>query len=160
MIRMMMLCAALAQGSYARELDPVAFLAAGFEGEGKSLLGPYQETQSGEWGLNKTVLVVRTRSFSGDMTYFEDLRIFSWDNAKKKIRLRQYAMGDLAEYDVEVKDGGKTLVFQETTHEGRTRKEWRYTVSVKGPEGFSYRVESKEGAAFADYVAGTLRRKN
>jgi hypothetical protein len=89
---------------------------------------------------------------------FEDVRVFSWDNAKKKLRCRQFAMGDLAEYDVEVKDGGKTIVLNETAHEGRVRQEWRYTFTMKDG-GWSYAVDAKEGGKFSKYVSGSLAKK-
>lgn len=145
--------------SYAKELAPLAPLVGTVEGDGQSLMGPYRETQTGEWGLNKTVLIVRTKSTAGGMTVFEDVRVFSWDNEKKKIRCRQFGMGDLAVYDVDVRDGGKTIVLNETAHEGRVRSEWRYTFTFKNDREFSYVVDAKDGGKFSKYVSGTLARK-
>ena len=122
------------------------------------MIGPYDEKQVGEWSVNRTVLTVRTRSEMDGVTVFEDLRIFSYDNQKKRIRMRQFAWGDLAIYDIEVKDGGRTLVFNETAHEGTGRPEWRYTFAV-GEGAWSYVTEEKRGAKFGTYVKGKLALK-
>lgn len=145
--------------SHEKELGPLAFLVGTFEGEGKSLLGPYRETMTGEWAAHKTVIVIRSRSVAGETTVFEDLRVISYDNAKKRLRMRQYAMGDLAEYDIDVHDEGKTLVFRETAHEGRGRPEWRYTLTVPSSDAFSYTVEDRHGGSIRPYVSGSLKRK-
>lgn len=149
----LLLCAAAA----ADGLDPVSFLAGEFEGEGKHQWGTYTETLTGEWALGRSVLIVRSKSTMQGRIVFEDVRVFSWDAAKKRVRMRQYAMGDLAIYDIEAKDG--TVVFKETAHEGASRPEWRYTIR-RGEDGFEYRVEAKgKDGVFAPYVAGALRRK-
>lgn len=141
--------------TWEKELAPVACFVGSFEGTGTSPTGKYEETMTGEWANNKTAIVVRSKSAMGSTAVFEDLRIFSWDDQKKRIRARQFAMGDLAVYDVEVKDDGKTLVLKETEHEGRRREECRYTIKVI-ERRFKYVVLAKGRDGFEPYVSGTL----
>ena len=158
-MNLILTCLLLIPQSHEKELKPVSFVLGVFEGEGRSGMGAYKETMTTEWGPGKQTLILRSRSTAGSMTVFEDLRIISYDNKGKKLRMRQWAMGDLAEYDVEVKDDGKTLVFTETSHEGRGRPEWRYTWTRKGDDSFSYVVETKRGDRYSEYVSGSLTRK-
>ena len=157
-IALLIACAALhAQGTptYENELAPVSFLVGKFYGKGSHPWGQYDETLTGEWRHNKTIIVVRSQSRIQGRVVFEDLRVFSYDPAKKIIRMRQYALGDLAVYEVAVE--GDNTVLNETAHEGGTRAEWRYTYTKSG-DGFSYAVhaKNKEGA-FVPYVSGELR---
>lgn len=144
--------------TYEKELQPVAFLAGTFQGKGRSPLGEYDETISVEWAQNKTLLVLRSKSTVDTMTVFEDLRVFSYDPEKKRIRCRQFAMGFVGTYDVEVKEGGKTVVLNEAECEGKM-DEWKYTFTAE-EKGFSYRLETKAQGKFREYVKGTLTRKN
>lgn len=143
--------------TWEKELAPVACFLGSLAGKGASPMGAYDETMTGEWANNKTVIVVRSKSAMGSRVVFEDVRIFSWDDQRKRIRARQFGMGDLAVYDVDVKDGGGTLVLNETAHEGRQREEWRYTIQV-GKDGFSYVVDAKGPGGFSNYVSGSLKR--
>jgi dipeptidyl aminopeptidase/acylaminoacyl peptidase len=142
----------------AKELEPVSFLVGSLTGEGSHPLGRYDETLRGEWSLNRTVIVVRSRSAMEGRTVYEDLRVFSYDPTRKVIRMRQYGLGDVAVYDVRVEDGGKRIVLQEVAHEGNARGEWRYTYRRKGATEFEYQVDARHGDAWKKYVAGSLRR--
>lgn len=142
--------------SWEKELAPVACFVGSLAGKGSSPIGDYEETMTGEWANNKTVIVVRSKSSMDGTAVFEDVRIFSWDDQKKRIRARQFGMGDLAVYDVDVRDGGRTLVLNETAHEGRQREEWRYTFRLD-EAGFRYVVDAKGRGGFAKYVEGSLK---
>jgi dienelactone hydrolase len=152
-------CAILAQAQgFGTELEPVAFLVGKLTGQGTHPAGRYDETLIGEWSLSRTVIVVRSRSVTQGRTVYEDLRVFSYDAARKVIRMRQYAMGDVAVYDVAVEEGGKRIVLREVAHEGNARGEWRYTYRLKSATEFDYQVDARQGDAWRKHVAGTLRR--
>ena len=144
--------------SHARQLAPLAGFVGAWQGTGTSQLGPYTETLSGEWALNRTAIIVRTQSTAGGQTVFEDLRVFSYDPARDRLRLRQWAFGDLIEYDVVVADDGRRLVASPTAQEGGVRAPWRYTWTLSEDGGIHYLVETQEGGAWSSYVTGTLRR--
>lgn len=147
------------ESGYEKELKPVSFLVGTFEGKGESAYSPYAETTVAEWGVGKTIITLRTRSSAGGRTLFEDLRVFSYDNEARKIRMRQYANGNLAEYDVVVSDGGNTLVFNQTSREGLGRPAWRYTLTRDGDAAYSYIVEAKRDGTFSEFAKGSLARK-
>lgn len=139
--------------SHAEQLKAIAFLAGNFTGQGANPIGAFRETQVATWDINHTVLTVRTTSTMDKLIVFEDLRVFSFDNDKQAIRMRQWAMGDMITYDVKLDDG--KLVCTEIAHEGKGRGEWRYTFTA-GKPGFSYALEEKRDGKFAPYVQGTL----
>lgn len=139
------------------ELRPIAFLAGEFQGSGTNAFGRYEEEQAASWQLGGQILVVETRSSMGGRTVFEDRRVFSFDATAKKIRMRQWAMGDLAIYEVRVEDGGLHCV--ETAHEGSNRREWSYRFTPK-EEGFTYVVERRgDDGKLARFVGGSLEPK-
>ncbi len=138
---------------HSKQLEAIAFLAGTFEGIGKNPLGAYHEEFTGNWDVNKTVFTVRSTSTMEGMIVFEDLRVFSWDNVNKRIRMRQWAMGDLITYDVTT-DGDK-VVCTEAEHEGKARGEWRYTLEANA-NGFAYTLEEKQRGKFAHYLGATL----
>jgi len=142
----------------ATELEPVSFLVGAFTGKGTHPLGGYDETLTGEWSLNRTVIVVRSRSVMKGRTFYEDLRVLSYDPARKVIRMRQYGLGDVVVYDVAVEAGGERIVLHEVAHEGNGRGEWRYTYRRKSATEFAYEVDARQGDAWKRYVAGTLRK--
>lgn len=142
-----------------KELKPISFYVGTFEGESKSPLGPYKETITGEWALDKTAIIVQSKCTAFDMIVFEDIRIFTYDRKNKEIRARQFAMGDLAIYDVIIKDKCKTILLEETSHEGNIRNEWRYTITVTDKDEFSYVADAKDKDEFKKYVGGSLKRQ-
>ena len=143
----------------AQALQPVAFLAGEHEGVGQHPWGEYRETMTGSWLLGGQVLEVRTQSAIGGREVFADLRIFSHDADRDVIRMRQYAMGDLAIYDVRVGEDGN-LVFEETAHEGAERNEWRYQITRDAEaDAFTYVVrERRDDGELHEYVRGSLQR--
>ncbi len=138
---------------HSKQLEAIAFLAGSFEGMGKNPLGAYHERFKGEWDVNNTVLTVTSTSTMEGMIVFEDLRVFSWDNVNKRIRMRQWAMGDLITFNVESKDD--KVICTEAEHEGKARGEWRYTFEKAGG-GFKYTLEEKRKGEFSQYLGATL----
>jgi len=138
-------------------LEQLAFLAGEFSGTGKHPYGQYDETIKSDWTLGGTALEFRSKSVMGEQTVFEDLRVFSFDAAAKKLRMRQWTAGLLREYTGATTDDGG-LVFTETAHEGTSAEAWRYTFSPKETGGFTYRVDTQtnDAAAWKPYVSGAL----
>ena len=139
---------------------PLSFLVGEFRGRGEHPWGAYDETLTGEWINGRTALLVRSKSTLGGRTVFEDVRVVSFDAKAKRRRVRQLAMGDVATYDVEVRDDG-TVVWEETAREGGALGPWRYTFTPrKDGEGFAYRVDQRAAdGKWAPYVAGELTRR-
>jgi len=155
----LVVCAAWAQAQgNGTGLASVAFLAGKLTGKGSHPMGSYDETLTGEWSLNGTILVVRSRSAMAGRTVYEDLRVFSYDPVRKVIRMRQYGMGDVAVYDAAIEDDGKRIVLNEVAHEGNARGEWRYTYRRKSETEWEYEVDARQGGAWRRYVAGALRQ--
>lgn len=147
------------EGPAAKPFDAIAFLVGTFEGAGKSQMGPYTESFSGQTEVSETVLTVRSSSTAAGMTVFSDLRVFSYDRPNQRVRCRQFAFGAVATYDVAVEDSGKTVVMTEVSYEGGNRAPWRYTYSDISKTGFSYAVHTRRGADWRPYVSGKLERK-
>ena len=114
--------------NWQKKLAPIAGFDGEHRGQGRSRMGGYQERWHGEWINGKTAFQLRTESRQGQMTVFQDVRVFTWDKTQKRIRCRQFARGGVCTYDVEVKGDG-TLVLHEKEAEGLDRGEWRYTIS-------------------------------
>ncbi|MHC4136904.1 MAG: hypothetical protein ACYS0K_18250 [Planctomycetota bacterium] len=157
-------CAVFAQAQgHATELEPVAFLVGKLTGKGSHPMGSYDETLTGEWSLNGTVIVVRSRSVMQGRTsssVYEDLRVFGNDPARKVIRMRQYGMGDVAVYDVAIEDDGQRIVLNEVAHEGNARGEWRYTYRRKSATECEYEVDTRQGDTWQKYVTGSVGSKH
>ncbi len=145
-----------AQG-FEKQLQPVAFLLGKHQGAGRSAMGAYRESLTGAWALGKTAIVVQSASKVGDMVVFQDMRVFTWDRAKRRIRVRQFAFGGVCTYTVEVQEDGAVVTNQDDL-EGLGRPDWRYTYT-KTKNGFSYQVDQKAGKKFRKYVAGKLEKK-
>jgi hypothetical protein len=141
---------------FEKQLQPVAFLVGKHMGTGRSAMGGYRESLSGNWALGKTAIVVQSASKVGDMVVFQDMRVFTWDRVKARIRVRQFARGGVCTYTAKVEDG--KVVLQQDDLEGMKRPEWRYTFK-KDKNGFSYQVDQKSGKRFRKYVAGKLEKK-
>jgi len=157
-VLLLVLAAAAAAEGFETELSPVAFLVGEFQGTGRHAGGEYEETFTGEWTLGKTIVVVQSRSTMGARTVYEDLRVVSWDSAARKIRMRQFGMGDVATY--EVKQAGEKVVLDEVIHEGGARGPWRYTYTPRPGGGFDYVVEARGAdGSYARYAGGTLLPK-
>lgn len=142
---------------FEKQLQPVAFLVGKHQGEGRSRMGAYRETMSATWALGHTAIVVQSASRVGDMVVFEDMRVFTWDRVKARIRVRQFAFGGVCTYTVKVAEDS-TVVLDQDGLEGMKRPEWRYTYK-KDKNGFSYQVDQKSGKRFRKYVAGKLEKK-
>jgi len=142
---------------FEKQLQPLAFLVGKHKGEGRSGMGAYRETVSATWALGKTAIVLQSASRAGDMVVFQDIRMFTWDRVKARIRVRQFAFGGVCTYTASVdKDG--TVVLNQDDLEGVKRPEWRYTFK-KEKNGFSYQVDQKSGDKFRSYVAGKLKKQ-
>ena len=131
---------------FEKQLQPVAFLVGKHLGTGRSAMGGYRESLSGNWALGKTAIVVQSASKVGDMVVFQDMRVFTWDRVKRRIRVRQFAFGGVCTYTVEVKQDG-TVVTHQDAAEGIKRPAWRYTYT-KIEKGFRYQVDQKAGKEF------------
>ena len=139
--------------------DSLAFLIGSFEGAGKSQMGPYEETLTGQLEVGKSILTVRSQSTAVGTTVFEDLRVFSHDASTRKLRARQFAFGGVATYDVTIADDRQSVTLTEAAFEGERRPPWRYVYTDIKTDGFSYRVENKRGDEWSLYVSGSLKRK-
>ena len=101
----------------------------------------YDETIKSEWTLGGIALEFRSKSVMGPQVVFEDLRVFSFDAAAKRLRMRQWTAGLLREYTGAATDAGD-LVFTETAHEGTSAEAWRYTFSPQESGGFTWWLKS------------------
>lgn len=152
------LAAAPARAQDADPLARVRFLVGDFEGQGAhEPWGKFEQRTRGEAELDGTVLTLRSRCRIGEETVFEDLKVFSYDPAKKQIRVRQFLPGSLTEFRVAIgADGALTLT--ETGHEGRAHPEQRLSFAP-AEGGWSYEVAEKKAAGFAVMVSGRLGRR-
>ena len=142
---------------FQKQLQPVAFLLGKHQGQGRSGMGAYRETVSATWALGHTAIVLQSGSKAGDMVVFQDIRVFTWDRVKSRIRVRQFAFGGVCTYTAKVEEDG-TVILEQDDLEGMKRPEWRYTFK-KEKDGFSYQVDQKAGDKFRKYVAGKLTKK-
>jgi dienelactone hydrolase len=140
-------------------LAPVAFLVGEHRGEGKHPWGTYEERLVGTRILGGQAIEVRSRCEMKGQVVFEDLRVISHDPDSGTIRMRQWAMGDLAVYEAEVREGGQVVAFRPIAREGKSRKPWRYTFRRGGEDGFEYRVEEERDGKWHPYVSGELARR-
>ena len=143
---------------FEKQLEPVAFLVGKHRGQGRSLMGAYRETMSATWTLGHTAIVLQSGSIAGGMVVFQDMRVFTWDRLKKRIRVRQFANGGVCTYTVKVQNEGSKVILEQDDLEGMKRPEWRYTFEKK-KGGFSYQVDQKSGEEFRKYVAGKLKKQ-
>lgn len=150
----LLLIAALLIQDSEKELAPVAALA----GKYTFTKTGYEKVFTCGWEAGKSAFAWRSKTTVGDEVVFEDLVVFSWDPAKKKIRARQWAHGALSLYDVDVLEEGKKLVMVEVETEGHKEAPWRYRIDLK-EDGFTYIVDQKLKDKWVPYITHSVKKE-
>lgn len=148
---------------------PINFLVGSWEGTGSGQPGEsrierhYERVLQDQFihGTNRSVFDPQKANPSGEV--HEDWSMFSFDRSRKRIVLRQFhTEGYITQYVLsEVRDGGKTLVFEtEAIENGMPRMKARYIYNLLSNDEFTESFElAMSGGALKPCVTTHMMRK-
>ena len=139
-------------------LDVLLFMVGRYQGRGKLGERAFVETISTRWELGDNVLVWRGEAVGGGRRIHEDQRVFTVDQSRNVIVMRQITATHVRRFDlVRVKQDPKALVAVQRSIEGPKAAELRF-IFKPTRSGFQELVQQKTEQGFRGLLAIDFRR--